>query len=131
MCISLIILPHIYIRKIYKNCAPLYIIFWIIAVLFCKMNILYWFKIQVYLIFSSICLIFFLSILWIIKYFVKYFYGTLQASIVIFGIQVDDDGYIVGLRTSLLLLILSCFSPDFFINDFFVQGFCGILQKLA
>ena len=40
---------------------------------------------------SSICIVFFLSILWMMKFFVKDFCETVQARVVIFGMQVDND----------------------------------------
>ena len=46
------------------------------------------------------------------KFFVEDCFGTLQARVVILGIQIDDD-CIVGLRTSLLLLILPSIYPIF------------------
>ena len=38
-----------------------------------------------------ICPIFFLSILWMMKFFVKDFSETVQAKVIIFGMQVDND----------------------------------------
>ena len=43
------------------------------------------------LILPCICLIFFLSILWMMKFFVKDCCETVQARVVIFGEQVDND----------------------------------------
>ena len=43
------------------------------------------------LILPSICPIFFLSILSMMKFFVKHFCETVQATVVIFGMQVDND----------------------------------------
>ena len=63
----------------------------------------------------------------IMKFYVKDFSTTMQARVVIFGMQVDDDMYcIVGLRTSLLLFILPCICPIFFLlhtlnNEFFLS----------
>ena len=140
------------------------------------------------LILPSICPIFFLSILWMMKFFVKDFSETVQARVVIFGEQVDNDvlyrgianqpspAYsslylsnflsfhtlndeiflkdfsetvqarvvifgmqvdkmycIVGLWTSLLLLILPCICPIFFLSilwmmKFFVKDFSETVQ---
>ena len=49
------------------------------------------------LILPCICPIFFLSILRIMKYFFKDFFETMQARIVIFGMQVDDDVLYCGI----------------------------------
>ena len=51
------------------------------------------------------------------KFLVKDFCETMQARIVIFGMQVDNVVlYIVGLQTSLFLLILLCICPIFFLS---------------
>ena len=123
------------------------------------------------LILPCICPIFFLSIVLMMKFFVKDFYETVQARVFIFGMQVDNDvfyhgianqpspaysslylsnflsfhtlimkffvkdsvklckleysylvcrlimmHFIMGLRTSLLLLILPCIYPIFFLS---------------
>ena len=62
--------------------------------------------------YSSLYSIFFLSIVSMMKFFVKDFCETVQARRVIFGMQVDND----VLRTSLLLLILPCICPIFFLS---------------
>ena len=67
------------------------------------------------------------------KFFVKDFCETAQARVFIFGMQVDKMYCIVGLRTSLLLLILPCICPIFFhsilwMMKFFVKGFCETVQ---
>ena len=56
-----------------------------------------------------------------------YFCETVQARVVIIGEQGDNDVFIVGLRTSLLLLILPCICPIFFLSilcmmKFFVKN---------
>ena len=50
------------------------------------------------------------------KFFVKDFSETVQARVVIFGMQVDNDVLYVGLRTSLLLVILSYICLIFFLS---------------
>ena len=57
--------------------------------------------------------------------FVKDFSETVRATVVIFGMQVDNDvlyrgiaNHTVGLRTSLLLLILPCIYLFFFLSTF-------------
>ena len=67
------------------------------------------------------------------KFFVKDFCETVQARVVIFGEQVDNDVLIVGLRTSLLLLLLPCICPIFFLSilrmmKFFDKDFCKTVQ---
>ena len=58
------------------------------------------------LIFLIFLPIFFLSILWMMKMFVKYFPTTVQARMLIFGMQVDDELFYPGIEISLLLLVL-------------------------
>ena len=53
--------------------------------------------------------------------FVKDFSETVQARVFIFGMQVDNDVDNVGLRLSLLLLILPCIYLFFFLSTFFVK----------
>ena len=61
-------------------------------------------------IFPCICLIFFLSILCLMKFSSKIsLKRTVQARVFIFGVQVDNEYCTVGLRINLLLLILSLF----------------------
>ena len=50
------------------------------------------------------------------KFFIKDFCETVQAIVVIFGMQVDNDVLYHGMRTSLLLLILLCICPIFFLS---------------
>ena len=50
--------------------------------------------------------------------FVKDFFETMQTRVVIFGMQVDNDVLYGGLLTSLLLLILPCIYPIFFLSIF-------------
>ena len=54
----------------------------------------------------------------------------MQARVIIFGLQVDNDVMycIVGLQTSLLLLILPCLSSHTLYNDFFVSDFFETVQ---
>ena len=65
--------------------------------------------------------------------FVKDYSTTMQARILIFGMQVDDDWLYHGLRTSLLLLILPCVCPIFFPSilfrmKFFIKDFSTSMQ---
>ena len=48
------------------------------------------------------------------KDFIKDFCETMQARVIISGIQVDNDVFIVGLRIGLLFLILPCICPILF-----------------
>ena len=68
------------------------------------------------LILPCICPIFFLSILGMMKFFVKDFSVTVQARVFIFGMQVDNDVLCRGIAISLLLLILPCICPIFFLS---------------
>ena len=63
-----------------------------------------------------ICPIFCLSILQMMKFFVKDFCETVQARVVIFGMQVDNDVLYRGIANQLLLLILPCICPIFFLS---------------
>ena len=65
------------------------------------------------LILPSICPIFFLSILLIMKFFVKDFCGFLQASVVIFGMQVDDDVLYCGIANKPSAAYLSRYLSNF------------------
>ena len=65
------------------------------------------------LILPCICAIFFLSILCMMKFFVKDFCETVQTRVVIFGIRLIMMYCIVGLQTSPFMLILSLYSSDF------------------
>ena len=65
--------------------------------------------------------IFFLSILQMMKYFVKDFSDTVQSRVFIFGMQILMMYCTVGLRTSLLLLILSRIYLFVFLSTFFVK----------
>ena len=48
------------------------------------------------------------------KIFIKDFCETVQARVVIFGMQVDNDVLYRGIANTLLLLILPCICPIFF-----------------
>ena len=52
------------------------------------------------------------------KFFVKHFCEIVQARVVIFGMQVDNDVLYLGIGNSLLLLILSCICLIFFLSIF-------------
>ena len=87
------------------------------------------------LILPCICLIFFLSILSMIKFFVKDFCETVQARVVIFGLQVNNDVLYRGIanQPSSQPLILPCICPIFFLSllsmiKFFVKDFCETVQ---
>ena len=81
-----------------------------------------------------ICPIFFLSILWMIKIFVKDFCETVPARDMSYLICKLIMMYcIVGLRTSLLLPILLCICQIFFLSivwmiKIFVKDFCETVQ---
>ena len=86
------------------------------------------------LILPCIRLIFSLSILWIMKFFVKDFCETVQVRVFMFGMQVDDDVLYCILETSLLMLILLCICPTFFLSKLWIikffddKDFCKIMQ---
>ena len=66
------------------------------------------------------------------KFFVEDFCGTLQARLVIFGIQVDDDVVYCEIVNQSSAAFSSEYLSDFLsfhaLNDeFFVGGFCGTL----
>ena len=63
-----------------------------------------------------ICPIFFLSILRMMKFFVKDFCVTVQARVVIFGMQVDNDVLYHGIANQPSPLILPCICPIFFLS---------------
>ena len=73
------------------------------------------------LILPCICPIFFLSILWMMKFFVKDFCETLQARVVIFGEQVDNDVLYRGIvnqpTPAYSFLYLSTFLSFHTLND--------------
>ena len=67
------------------------------------------------------------------KFFGKYFCGTLQPRVVIFGMQVDDDVLYCGFAYQSYAAYSSQYLSNFLsfhtLNDeFFVKGFCGTLQ---
>ena len=72
------------------------------------------------LILPCICPIFFLYILRMMNSFVKDFCETVQARVLIFGMQVDNDVLYRGIATS-LLLILPYIYLFFFLSIFFVK----------
>ena len=85
------------------------------------------------LILPCICPIFFLSILWMMKFFVKDFCEIVQARVVIFGEQVDNDVLYRGIANQPSPLILPCTCPIFFLSilwmmKFFVTDFCETVQ---
>ena len=65
--------------------------------------------------YSSLSLSNFLSFYTLMKFFVKDFSTTMQGRKFIFDMQVDDDLLYRGIGTCLLLLILSCICPFFFL----------------
>ena len=85
------------------------------------------------LIIPCICPIFFPSTLWRMKFFVKDFSTTMQARRSYLVCRLMMTCCIVGLRTSLLLLIFPCIFPIFFPSilwrmRFFVTDFSTTLQ---
>ena len=77
--------------------------------------------------------IFFLSILWMMKFFVKDFCETVKTRVVIFGMQVDNDVVYGGIANQPSPLILPCICPIFFLSilwmkKFFVKDFCETVQ---
>ena len=50
------------------------------------------------------------------KFFVKDFCETVQASVFIFGVQVDNDVLYGGIANQLSPLILPCICPIFFLS---------------
>ena len=82
---------------------------------------------------TCICPIFFLSILWMMKFFVKDFCETVQARVVIFGMQIDNDVLYRGIANqpspAYSSLYLSNFVSFHTLNDeIFVKDFCETVQ---
>ena len=67
-----------------------------------------------------ICYLFFLSMQSILQFFVIDFSATFRNRRLIFYMYIDNDLllYIVGLRTGILLIILPCICPFFFLSTF-------------
>ena len=67
------------------------------------------------------------------KFFIKNFCETVQARVVIFGMQVDNDVLYCGIANQPSPLILPCICPIFFLSivsmmKFFVNDFCETVQ---
>ena len=85
------------------------------------------------LILFCICPIFFLSILRMMKFFVKDVYETVQARVVIFGMQVDNDVLYRGIANQPSPAYSSLYMSNFLsfhtLNDeIFVKDFCETVQ---
>ena len=85
------------------------------------------------LILPCICLIFFLSILWMMKFFSKDFCETVEARVFIFGMQVDNDVLYRGIGNQPSPAYSSLYLSDFLsfhtLNDeIFVKDFCETVE---
>ena len=85
------------------------------------------------LILPCICPIFFLSIVSVMKFFVNDFCETVQAGIVIFGEQVDNDVLYRGIGNQPSSAYSSLYLSNFLsfhtlIMKFFVKDFCETVQ---
>ena len=85
------------------------------------------------LILPCICPIFFLSILGMMKFFVKDFCETKQARVFIFGMQVDNDVLYRGIANQPTPAYSSLYLSDFLSfhtwnDEIFVKDFCETMQ---
>ena len=78
-----------------------------------------------------ICPIFFLAILWMMKFFVKDFCETMLARVVVFGMQVDNDVLYHGIANQPCPTYSSMYLSNFLsfhTLKFFVKDFCETVQ---
>ena len=85
------------------------------------------------LILPCFCPIFFLSILWLMEFFVKDFCDTVQARVVIFGMQVDNDVLYRWIANQPSPAYSSLYLSDFpsfhtLNNEIFVKDFCETMH---